>query len=106
MLFMKGTPDAPQCGFSSKLVNLLKQEGTLSFTNFLTLIIPSFLGVKFSSFNILSDEEVRQGLKEFSNWPTFPQLYISGKLVGGLDIVKELIEVGRIFITVAMPIAK
>jgi len=78
MVFMKGTPDVPQCGFSLKLVALLKQEN-----------------VQFSSFNILSDEEVRSGLKEFSNWPTFPQLYIDGKLVGGLDIVKELIEQGE-----------
>jgi Grx4 family monothiol glutaredoxin len=79
MLFMKGTPDAPQCGFSNKIVGLLKQED-----------------IKFSSFNILADEEVRQGLKEFSNWPTFPQLYIDGKLVGGLDIVKELAEQGEL----------
>jgi len=78
MLFMKGTPDAPKCGFSSKTVALLRQEN-----------------VQFSSFDILSDEEVRQGLKEFSNWPTFPQLYIDGKLIGGLDIVKELIEQGE-----------
>jgi len=78
MLFMKGTPDAPQCGFSSKTIALLKQEN-----------------VQFNSFNILSDEEVRQGLKEYSNWPTFPQLYMDGKLVGGLDIVKELIEQGE-----------
>jgi len=78
MLFMKGSPDAPKCGFSSKTVALLQQEK-----------------VQFSSFDILSDEEVRQGLKEFSNWPTFPQLYIDGKLVGGLDILKELIEQGE-----------
>jgi len=79
MLFMKGTPDAPQCGFSSKIVNILKENGA-----------------KFSSFNILSDQEVREGLKKFSNWPTFPQLYIDGKLVGGLDIVKELAEQGEL----------
>jgi len=78
MLFMKGTPDAPQCGFSKKTVALLRDEK-----------------VQFSSFNILSDEEVRQGLKEFSNWPTFPQLYVEGKLIGGLDIVKELVEQGE-----------
>jgi len=79
MLFIKGTPDAPQCGFSGKIVNILKEKG-----------------VKFSSFNILSDPEVREGLKKFSNWPTFPQLYIEGKLVGGLDIVKELAEQGEL----------
>jgi len=78
MLFMKGTPTTPQCGFSNKIVELLNKEG-----------------VKFHSFNILNDEEVRQGLKEYSNWPTFPQLYISGKLIGGLDIVKELVEEGE-----------
>jgi len=78
MLFMKGTPDVPKCGFSSKAVALLKQDD-----------------VQFSSFDILSDEEVRTGLKEFSNWPTFPQLYIDGKLVGGLDILKELVEQGE-----------
>lgn len=79
MLFMKGNPDKPQCGFSSKIVALLNEQG-----------------IEFSSFNIFSDEEVRQGLKEYSNWPTYPQLYISGKLVGGLDIVKELVEGGEL----------
>jgi len=78
MLFMKGTPTTPQCGFSNKIVEILNKEGA-----------------KFDSFNILSDEEVRQGLKEYSNWPTFPQLYISGKLIGGLDILKELVEEGE-----------
>jgi Grx4 family monothiol glutaredoxin len=77
MLFMKGTSEAPQCGFSSKIVNILKETG-----------------VKFSSFNILGDEQVRQGLKTFSNWPTFPQLYVNGKFIGGLDIVKEMKENG------------
>lgn len=79
MLFMKGSPDAPQCGFSSKIVNILRENGA-----------------KFGSFNILSDQEVREGLKKFSNWPTYPQLYIDGKLVGGLDIVKELAEQGEL----------
>mmetsp|Transcript_5665 Transcript_5665/g.9986 ORF Transcript_5665/g.9986 Transcript_5665/m.9986 type:complete len:354 (-) Transcript_5665:223-1284(-) len=73
MLFMKGIPSAPQCGFSRQIVALL---GT----------------VPFDSFNILQDEEVRQGLKEYSDWPTFPQLYVDGELVGGLDIVKEMAE--------------
>ncbi|MCJ1428919.1 monothiol glutaredoxin grx4 [Sticta canariensis] len=72
MLFMKGTPSAPQCGFSRTLVGLLRENG-----------------VRYGFFNILADEEVRQGLKTFSTWPTFPQLYRNGELVGGLDIVKE-----------------
>jgi len=72
MLFMKGTPSAPQCGFSRQLVALLRENG-----------------VKYGFFNILADDEVRQGLKEFADWPTFPQLWVGGELVGGLDIVKE-----------------
>lgn len=70
MLFMKGTPAGPQCGFSRQLVALLREKG-----------------VRYGFFNILADDEVRQGLKEFSNWPTYPQLYVRGELVGGLDIV-------------------
>ncbi|KAI3836270.1 hypothetical protein MKW92_035916 [Papaver armeniacum] len=73
MLFMKGTPDEPRCGFSSKVVNALKEDG-----------------VNFGSFDILTNEEVRQGLKTYSNWPTFPQLYYKGELIGGCDIVLEL----------------
>ncbi|KAG4414618.1 hypothetical protein IFR04_012224 [Cadophora malorum] len=72
MLFMKGTPSAPQCGFSRQLVALLRENS-----------------VKYGFFNILADDEVRQGLKEFADWPTFPQLWVDGDLVGGLDIVKE-----------------
>ena len=79
MLFMKGTPDAPRCGFSSKVVNALQEEG-----------------VSFGSFDILTDEEVRQGLKVFSNWPTFPQLYYKGELIGGCDIVMELRNNGEL----------
>jgi len=79
MLFMKGVPEAPQCGFSRRIVEALEKDG-----------------IKFGSFDILSDEEVRNGLKKFSNWPTYPQLYIKGKLVGGLDIVKELQESGEL----------
>jgi len=75
MLFMKGTPSAPQCGFSRQLVSILRENG-----------------VKYGFFNILADDEVRQGLKEFAEWPTFPQLWMSGELVGGLDIVKEEME--------------
>jgi len=76
MLFMKGTPEAPQCGFSNQIVQILRQQDV----------------VGYGHFNILDDQEVRQGLKTFSNWPTFPQLYVKGQLVGGLDVVKELIE--------------
>jgi len=79
MLFMKGTATAPQCGFSRKIVEILNNEE-----------------IKFESFNILEDEEVRQGLKEFSNWPTYPQLYMKGNFIGGLDIVKELSEQGEL----------
>ena len=79
MLFMKGTVDAPRCGFSRTACELLKSAN-----------------VTFETFDILSDEEVRQGLKKFSNWPTYPQLYGDGTLVGGLDIMKELAEEGEL----------
>ena len=78
-LFMKGTPDAPQCGFSMAISNMLK-----------------ILEVNFKSINILENEEVRQGIKEFSDWPTIPQLYIKGEFVGGCDIVKEMYESGEL----------
>ena len=74
MLFMKGTPSAPQCGFSRQTVALLREQS-----------------VKYGFFNILADDEVRQGLKEFADWPTFPQLWVDGELVGGLDIVSRSI---------------
>ncbi|XP_010686506.2 monothiol glutaredoxin-S17 [Beta vulgaris subsp. vulgaris] len=79
MLFIKGSPDAPKCGFSSKVVNALKEEG-----------------VTFGSFDILSDDEVRQGLKKFSNWPTYPQLYYKGELIGGCDIILEMKNSGEL----------
>lgn len=79
MLFMKGTPDAPRCGFSSKVINALREEG-----------------LTFGTFDILTDEEVRQGLKVLSNWPTFPQLYYKGELIGGCDIVMELRDNGEL----------
>ena len=79
VLFMKGTPDAPRCGFSRQAVALLQEAK-----------------VKFDTFDILSDEEVRQGLKTYSNWPTYPQLYGDGKLLGGIDIMKELQEEGEL----------
>ncbi|KDQ58969.1 hypothetical protein JAAARDRAFT_33697 [Jaapia argillacea MUCL 33604] len=78
MLFMKGNPDAPRCGFSRKTVGLLREEG-----------------VEFGSFDILSDENVRAGLKTLNNWPTYPQLIVNGEFVGGLDIVQEMIENGE-----------
>jgi monothiol glutaredoxin len=73
MLFMKGNPAMPQCGFSAAVVSALKEAG-----------------VPFESFNILADQELREGLKEYSSWPTYPQLYVDGKLVGGADIVRDL----------------
>lgn len=79
MLFMKGLPSAPRCGFSRKMVDILENEGC-----------------SYGSFDILTDDEVRQGLKTHSDWPTYPQLYVSGELVGGLDIVKEMQEDGSL----------
>ena len=76
-LFMKGTPDAPQCGFSMAVSNLLKH-----------------LNVKFIGINVLESEELRQGIKDFSDWPTIPQLYVKGEFIGGCDIVKEMFEKG------------
>ena len=75
LLYMKGTPAFPQCGFSSMAVQIL-----------------SNLGVKFKSVDVLSDPEVREGIKSFSNWPTIPQLYVKGEFVGGADIVREMFE--------------
>lgn len=78
-LFMKGQPAMPQCGFSANVVGILNH-----------------LGVNFKTFDILSDMDIRQGVKEFSNWPTFPQLYIKGELMGGNDIVMEMLESGEL----------
>tara|TARA_B100000579_G_scaffold156931_1_gene127713 strand:- start:592 stop:927 length:336 start_codon:yes stop_codon:yes gene_type:complete len=78
-LFMKGTPDAPQCGFSMAVSNLLK-----------------ILEVKFKGVNVLENQEVRQGIKEFSDWPTIPQLYVKKEFVGGCDIVKEMYGNGEL----------
>ena len=75
VLFMKGTPVFPQCGFSAAVVQIL-----------------STLGVKFKAVDVLKDAEVRQGIKEFSNWPTIPQLYVKGEFVGGCDIIREMYE--------------
>ena len=79
LLFMKGTPVMPQCGFSAAVVQILSE-----------------LGVKFKAVNVLADAEVRQGIKEFSNWPTIPQLYVKGEFVGGCDIIKEMFEQGEL----------
>jgi len=79
VLFMKGTPDMPQCGFSMTVSNILKE-----------------LKVKFNGVNVLADQEIREGVKAFSNWPTIPQLYIKGEFIGGCDIVKEMFESGEL----------
>lgn len=79
MLFMKGTKHFPACGFSNAVVQILKKEG-----------------VPFETYNILADPEVRQGLKEYSSWPTYPQLYVDGKFIGGCDIVTELHQSGEL----------
>ena len=79
VLFMKGTPDFPQCGFSGKVAHILKQ-----------------CGAQFEGVNVLMDPELRQGIKDFSKWPTIPQLYIRGQFVGGCDIVSEMFESGEL----------
>ena len=78
-LFMKGTPDAPQCGFSMAIANILK-----------------ILNIKFKGINVLENEQIRQGIKEFSDWPTIPQLYLQKEFVGGCDIIKEMYENGEL----------
>ena len=78
-LFMKGTPDAPQCGFSMAVTNILKH-----------------LSVKFEGVNVLVSDELRQGIKDFTDWPTIPQLYVKGEFVGGCDIIKEMFEKGEL----------
>ena len=78
-LFMKGTPEVPQCGFSLAVSNVLKH-----------------LEIKFKGVDVLASTEIRQGIKEFSNWPTIPQLYIKGEFVGGCDIIKEMFEDGNL----------
>jgi monothiol glutaredoxin, Grx4 family len=78
-LFMKGTPDAPQCGFSMAVSNILK-----------------ILNVKYKSVNVLENQNLREGIKEYSDWPTIPQLYVKNEFIGGCDIVKELFENGEL----------
>ena len=79
LLFMKGTPVMPQCGFSAAVVGVL-----------------SHMGIKFNSVNVLEDPEIREGIKEFSDWPTIPQLYVKKEFVGGCDIIKEMYENGEL----------
>jgi monothiol glutaredoxin len=79
VLFMKGNPQFPQCGFSARAVQMLQASGA-----------------KFTTFDVLADPGLREGLKEYSNWPTFPQLYIGGELVGGCDIMTELFQKGEL----------
>ena len=79
LLFMKGTPVFPQCGFSAAVVEVLSE-----------------LGVKFHGVNILVDPELREGIKHFSQWPTIPQLYVKGEFVGGCDIIREMFETGEL----------
>ncbi len=79
VLYMKGTSDFPMCGFSSAVVQVLRH-----------------MGVNFKDVNILEDQELRQGIKDFSNWPTLPQLYVKGEFVGGCDIVREMFSTGEL----------
>lgn len=79
VLFMKGTPDFPQCGFSSRAVAILER-----------------LGVSYASYNVLENPELREAIKQFSNWPTIPQLYIKGEFIGGSDIMMEMFESGEL----------
>ena len=79
VLFMKGTPQFPQCGFSSQVVQIL-----------------TFLEVPFKGVNVLENETIRQGIKEYSNWPTIPQLYVKGEFVGGCDITREMFQAGEL----------
>lgn len=78
-LFMKGTPDFPQCGFSGQVVQIL-----------------NYLGVEFGSANVLESEELRDGIKAYTNWPTIPQLYVKGEFVGGADITREMFQSGEL----------
>jgi monothiol glutaredoxin len=79
VLFMKGTPDAPMCGFSSRVVQILDH-----------------LGARYKGINVLESGELRQGIKDYSNWPTIPQLYVKGEFIGGCDIVSEMFQSGEL----------
>ncbi len=79
VLFMKGTPTFPQCGFSGQVVQIL-----------------DYMGVDYKGINVLEDDELRSGIKDFSNWPTIPQLYVKGEFVGGCDIIREMFQAGEL----------
>lgn len=79
VLFMKGTPTFPQCGFSSTVVQIL-----------------DYVGADYGAVNVLEDPEIRQGIKDFNNWPTIPQVFVKGEFIGGCDIVKEMFETGEL----------
>ncbi|HET7716067.1 MAG TPA: Grx4 family monothiol glutaredoxin [Bauldia sp.] len=79
LLFMKGTPTFPQCGFSGQVVQIL-----------------DYLGVEYKGINVLENMDIRQGIKEYSNWPTIPQLYVKGEFVGGCDIIREMFQAGEL----------
>jgi monothiol glutaredoxin len=79
VLFMKGTPDFPQCGFSSQVTQIL-----------------NYLGVDYKGVNVLADDDIRQGIKDYSDWPTVPQLYVKGEFVGGCDIVREMFQASEL----------
>ena len=79
VLFMKGTPGFPQCGFSGQVVQIL-----------------DYLGVDYKGVNVLADDDLREGIKTYSNWPTIPQLYVKGEFVGGCDIVREMFQAGEL----------
>jgi monothiol glutaredoxin len=79
VLFMKGTPQFPQCGFSAQVVQIL-----------------DYVGVSYTSMNVLEDPAIRQGVKDYSNWPTVPQLYVKGEFLGGCDIVREMFQAGEL----------
>lgn len=79
VLFMKGTPDFPQCGFSGQVTQIL-----------------NYLGVEYKGVNVLADDDIRQGIKDFSDWPTVPQLYVKGEFVGGCDIIREMFQASEL----------
>ncbi|WP_211110047.1 Grx4 family monothiol glutaredoxin [Acuticoccus mangrovi] len=79
LLFMKGTPNFPQCGFSGQVVQIL-----------------DYLGVEYGAVNVLEDDAIRSGIKDYSNWPTIPQLYVKGEFIGGCDIIREMFQAGEL----------
>ncbi len=79
VLFMKGTPDFPQCGFSGQVVQIL-----------------NYLGIEYKGVNVLADDDLRQGIKDYTNWPTVPQLYVKGEFVGGCDIIREMFQASEL----------